>query len=101
MGWCAYCLPYLLLTVYAQRINRIQSTLMSDLDHVFSSALRISTGVKSEAKITEGEKSKSAADLAECLQTYDMLGLWRDAEDNLRKEVVHEFVKKVCHTYFI
>lgn len=35
------------------------------------------------------------ADLTECLRTYDMLGLWRDAEDVVRREVVRDFVKKV------
>ena len=38
---------------------------------------------------------KLNADLAECLRTYDILGLWRDAEDVLRREVVRGFVKKV------
>jgi conserved oligomeric Golgi complex subunit 2 len=34
-------------------------------------------------------------DLMECLRTYDLLGLWRDAEDVLRREVVRRFVRKV------
>ena len=46
--------------------------------------------------MTEIEKSKLYADVTECLRTYDVLGLWRDAEDVLRREVVREFVKKVC-----
>ncbi len=46
--------------------------------------------------MTEIEKSKLYADITECLRTYDVLGLWRDAEDVLRREVVREFVKKVC-----
>jgi conserved oligomeric Golgi complex subunit 2 len=45
---------------------------------------------------TEGEKVRLAADLTECLRTYDVLGLWRDAEDVIRREVVRAFVKKVC-----
>ena len=45
--------------------------------------------------MTEIEKSKLYADITECLRTYDVLGLWRDAEDVLRREVVREFVKKV------
>ena len=45
--------------------------------------------------MTEIEKSKLYADVTECLRTYDVLGLWRDAEDVLRREVVREFVKKV------
>ena len=48
-----------------------------------------------EARATEVEKSKWIADITECLKTYDMLGLWRDAEDVLRREVVRSFVKKV------
>lgn len=44
---------------------------------------------------SEGEKAKLTADLTECLRTYDMLGLWRDAEDVVRREVVRDFVKKV------
>ncbi|RDX43273.1 hypothetical protein OH76DRAFT_1487966 [Lentinus brumalis] len=46
------------------------------------------------SKVTEIEKTKLYADITECLRTYDVLGLWRDAEDVLRREVVHEFVKK-------
>lgn len=34
--------------------------------------------------------------MTECLRTYDILGLWPDAEDVLRREVVRDFVKKVC-----
>lgn len=44
---------------------------------------------------SEGEKAKLMADLTECLRTYDILGLWRDAEDVIRREVVRDFVKKV------
>jgi hypothetical protein len=44
---------------------------------------------------TEGEKAKLTADLTECLRTYDILGLWRDAEDVIRRGVVRAFVKKV------
>ena len=29
------------------------------------------------------------------MKTYDMLGLWRDAEDVLRRDVVRSFIKKV------
>lgn len=35
------------------------------------------------------------ADVLECLRTYDVLGLWREAEDVIRKNVVDSFVKKV------
>lgn len=41
------------------------------------------------------EKAKLNADLTECLRTYDVLGLWRDAEDVLQREVVRGFIKKV------
>lgn len=53
------------------------------------------TGGKSEGRAAEAEKARSMADLAECLRTYDMLGLWRDAEEVLRREVVRGFIKKV------
>lgn len=43
----------------------------------------------------EIERAKLTADLTECLKTYDVMGLWRDAEEVLRKEVVRGFVKKV------
>lgn len=45
---------------------------------------------------TEAEKTKLTADFTECLRTYDVLGLWRDAEDVIRREVVRAYVKKVC-----
>ncbi|KAF5370825.1 hypothetical protein D9758_001986 [Tetrapyrgos nigripes] len=73
------------------RIDRIQSTLSSDLDYLFSSTLATLTG---DTKVLEVERSKLIADLTECLRTYDMLGLWRDAEDILRREVLRNFVKK-------
>ncbi|KAJ7346675.1 COG complex component [Mycena albidolilacea] len=76
------------------RIDRIRSTLSSDLDHLFSSTLLTLTDGKADGKITEVEKAKSIADLTECLKTYDAMGLWRDAEDVLRRDVVRRFVKK-------
>ncbi|KAJ6625598.1 oligomeric golgi complex component, COG2-domain-containing protein [Mycena sp. CBHHK59/15] len=76
------------------RIDRIRSTLSSDLDHLFSSTLLALTDNKTNGKISEVEKAKSTADLTECLRTYDAMGLWRDAEDVLRRDVVRRFVKK-------
>jgi len=55
------------------------------------------TDPKGENRGSELEKSKWIADLTECLRTYDILGLWRDAEDVIRQEVVRNFVKKVCY----
>lgn len=75
----------------AQRIDRIRSTLSSDLDYVWASTLSVFT----EGKATEIEKSKLIADMTDCLRTYDALELWRDAEEVIRKEVVRGFVKKV------
>lgn len=43
----------------------------------------------------EFDKAKWAADVTECLRTYDMLGLWQDAEEVIRSDVVRAFVKKV------
>ncbi len=50
---------------------------------------------KSENRGTELERTKWITDLTECLRTYDILGLWRDAEDIIRREAVRGFVKKV------
>lgn len=41
------------------------------------------------------DKAKWTAELSECLRTYDTLGLWRDAEDVLRRDVMRAFIKKV------
>ncbi|KAJ7132766.1 COG complex component [Mycena crocata] len=76
------------------RIDRIRSTLSSDLDHLFSTTLLALTDSKADGKFSEVEKAKSIADLTECLRTYDAMGLWRDAEDVLRRDVVRRFVKK-------
>ncbi|KAG6857674.1 hypothetical protein H0H87_004090 [Tephrocybe sp. NHM501043] len=76
------------------RIDRIQSTISSDLDHVFATALLALTDGKGEGKVTEVEKTKLLTDVTECLRTYDILRLWRDAEDVLKREVVRGFVKK-------
>lgn len=88
---CLCCPPYLILFLCCQRIDRIHSTISSDLDHVFAVALVALTG---EGKVIEMEKTKLLQDVTDCLKTYDLLGLWRDAEDVLRKEVVRAFVKK-------
>ncbi|KAI4519958.1 COG complex component [Schizophyllum commune Loenen D] len=72
------------------RIDRIQSSLSSDLDHLFSNLL---SGL-ADGKVSELNKAKWTSDLTECLRTYDMLGLWRDAEDILRRDVVRAYVKK-------
>ncbi len=77
--------------IFYQRVDRIRSTLSSDLDHAWASTLIAFT----EGKATEIEKSKLIADMTECLRTYDALELWRDAEEVIRKEVVRKFVKKV------
>ncbi|GLB37458.1 putative protein with domain of unknown function (DUF3510) [Lyophyllum shimeji] len=79
------------------RIDRIQSTISSDLDDVFGTTLLALTGGWGDGKVTEVEKNKSISDLTECLRTYDILGLWRDAEDVLKKEVVRKFVKKTIY----
>ncbi|KAG6895375.1 hypothetical protein C0992_001582 [Termitomyces sp. T32_za158] len=71
--------------------SRIHSTISSDLDHVFAVALAGLTDGKGEGKIVEMEKTKLLSDITECLKTYDLLGLWRDAEDVLRKEIVRAF----------
>lgn len=94
-GSVARLLPYaspLPSRTSPQRIDRIKSTLSSDLDHLFASTLHT---VTKESKVNEMEKSRNMADLGECLRTYDVLGLWRDAEDVLKREVVREFIKKV------
>jgi len=76
----------------SKRIERVHSTLSSDLDQLFSQVVRSLTG---DTKGSELERTKTIADLMDCLQTYDNLGLWRDAEDILRREVMRVFVKKV------
>ena len=61
-------------------------------DSLFSTTLHAFTA----ASTSDVEKNKHLQDLTECLKTYHTLGLWRDAEDVLRREVVREFVKKVA-----
>ena len=97
-GFVSYfCVQILsrLTILFPQRISRIQSTLSSDLDHLFSdTTIALSTG-----KLPEDDKAKRMADLTECLRTYDALQLWRDAEDVLRRDVLREFVKKVSDVH--
>ncbi|TRM69862.1 oligomeric golgi complex component, COG2-domain-containing protein [Schizophyllum amplum] len=76
------------------RIDRIQSSLSSDLDHLFSTIL---SGLVDGTKVSEINKAKWTSDLTECLRTYDMLCLWRDAEDILRRDVVRAYVKKAIY----
>ncbi|KAL1748768.1 oligomeric golgi complex component, COG2-domain-containing protein [Schizophyllum fasciatum] len=70
------------------RIDRIQSSLSSDLDHLFSNLL---SGLADGNKVSDLNRAKWTSDLTECLRTYDMLGLWRDAEDILRRDVVRAY----------
>lgn len=74
----------------------MHSTLSSDLDQLFAQTVTLLTDPK-ENRGTELERNKWMSDLSECLRTYDTLGLWRDAEDVIRKEVVRAFVKKVFY----
>ncbi|KAI0058099.1 COG complex component [Artomyces pyxidatus] len=78
------------------RINRVQSTLSSDLDHLFATAVLSFTDTRS-SKLSEVDKTKRMTDLTECLRTYDILGLWRDAEDILKRDFVRDFVKKTIY----
>ena len=72
-----------------QRTDRIKSTLFSDLDKVFATALT-----------SDADKTKSMADVLECLRTYDVLGLWREAEEIIRRNVVDSFLQKVRGAIF-
>ncbi|KAF9062113.1 COG complex component [Rhodocollybia butyracea] len=76
------------------KIDRIQSSLSSDLDALFGSTLSAITG---ETRLSDLEKNKIMPDLTECLRTYDVLGLWRDAEEILRTEVMRFFIKKTVY----
>ncbi|THH26420.1 hypothetical protein EUX98_g7769 [Antrodiella citrinella] len=80
-----------------ERIDRIKSTLSSDLDHLFSTTVIALTEGKvpgRDTKLSESDRAKWLSDVTECLRTYDALGQWRDAEEVLRRDVVREFVKK-------
>ncbi|KAF9033306.1 COG complex component [Hymenopellis radicata] len=79
------------------RIDRIQSTLSSDLDHHFSTLLQALTEGKGDRKTLDA-KDKLPIDLTECMHTYDMLGLWRDAEDIIRRDIIRRFVKKTIYS---
>jgi conserved oligomeric Golgi complex subunit 2 len=78
-------------------VDRIKSTLSSDLDHLFSTTVRALAGGKEDglvAKVPDGDKARLTSDMLDCLRTYDALGLWRDAEDVLRRDVLRDFIKK-------
>jgi conserved oligomeric Golgi complex subunit 2 len=85
------------LTCRLQRIDRIRNTLSSDLDHLFSTTVLVLAEGRDEKKqkVNEADKARYMSDLVECLRTYDILGLWRDAEDVLRRDIVRDFVKRV------
>ncbi|KAI0084912.1 COG complex component [Irpex rosettiformis] len=79
------------------RIDRIKSTLSSDLDHLFSSTLVALVEGKDHGRASELEKAKWISDISECFRTYDILGLWSDAEEVLRTDIVRSFVKKTIY----
>ncbi|KAH7888658.1 oligomeric golgi complex component, COG2-domain-containing protein [Phlebopus sp. FC_14] len=74
-------------------VDRIRDTLTSDLDHLFSTTLLYLTAT-GDARASDVERPKAVADITECLRIYDSLGLWRAAEDLIRKNVVRPFIKK-------
>ncbi|KAF9501520.1 COG complex component [Pleurotus eryngii] len=76
------------------RLDRIQATLSSDLDHFFTAIVTSIVDGTGSNKTSEIDKAKLMADLAECLRAYDMLGLWQGAEEILQKQVVRGFVRK-------
>ncbi|KAL5507537.1 hypothetical protein ACEPAH_6993 [Sanghuangporus vaninii] len=84
-----------------RRIERIKSTLTSDLEHHFTTTLLslvpTDRTLSEKAKRPEVEHARLMLDLADCLRAYDMLGLWRDAEDVIRREIVRAFVKKTIY----
>ncbi|TFL04432.1 COG complex component [Pterulicium gracile] len=80
------------------RIDRIQSSLSSDLDHLLSTTVKALVDGKAGGKnLSEMDKATWTAELSECLRTYDTLGLWRDAEDVLRRDVMRAFIKKTIY----
>lgn len=87
------------VTDESQRIERIRSTLSSDLEHSLKTTLNSLIGENTSpykiAKPHEPRHSAHISELIDTLHTYDILGLWRDAEDIVRQEVVRGFVKKV------
>ncbi|KAG6333678.1 hypothetical protein ID866_5408 [Astraeus odoratus] len=76
-----------------ERVDCIRTTLTSDLDHLFSATLLAVTDI-GDGKVSELEKAKAFSELTECLRVYDTLGLWRAAEEIIRKNVVQPFVRK-------
>lgn len=84
---CAY------VDAIQERVDRVRNTLTSDLDHLFSATL-LSITETDIGKVQGIERSKAASELTECLRVYDNLGLWRAAEEIIRKTVVQRFVRK-------
>ncbi|KAF8513135.1 COG complex component [Hysterangium stoloniferum] len=78
------------------RVNRVKTTLSSDLDHLFATTLLSLTSSDHIPKSTHSEPDKARwwSDLKECLRIYDSLGGWRDAEEVIRRELVKGFVKQ-------
>ena len=77
----------------------MKATLTSDLESLLSKTVLAVTSVEQplapRPKLADGDKARSMSELIDCLKAYDMLALWRDAEDVLRRDVVRSFVKKV------
>ncbi|KAI6131677.1 oligomeric golgi complex component, COG2-domain-containing protein [Pisolithus croceorrhizus] len=84
---CAY------VDAIQERVDRVRSTLTSDLDHLFSATLLSVTGTDN-GKIQGIERSKAVSELTECLRVYDNLGLWRAAEEIIRRAVIQPFIRK-------
>lgn len=72
-------------------------TLSSDLADLFTTTLLalVSTNDLTSTKQKEAEHTRSISNMIDCLRAYDMLGLWREAEDVIKREVVTNFINKV------
>ncbi|KIJ49540.1 hypothetical protein M422DRAFT_246619 [Sphaerobolus stellatus SS14] len=77
------------------RVDRVKSTLFSDLDHTFATTLgSVASHGNAMKTATEQEKARWKSDLKECLRTYDSLGGWRQTEEVIRREVMSGFIKE-------
>ena len=63
---------------------------MSDLTAFFSAALLASP-------VSQADRARNNADLNECFKIFDALGLHREAEEVIRRELIRPFAKKVSH----
>ncbi|GJJ06410.1 hypothetical protein Clacol_000601 [Clathrus columnatus] len=75
------------------RVDRVKTTLSSDLNHLFSVLLLADSSLET-SNSQDFDPARRKFDIKECLRIYDSIGSWREAEEIIRRELVTPFIRQ-------